>query len=134
MTRVVDAGVVVAALVDAGETGRWAEMMLLGEHLAAPHHMPSEVSNILRRAVLAGELSEDGAALAHAELVGLPVDLFPYAPVASRVWALRANVTAYDAWYVALAELLDAEMATLDRRLARAPGPECRFRLPPAGP
>ena len=78
----------------------------------------------------AGELSPDAATLAHVELQTLPVDLFPYGPVASRVWELRGNLTAYDASYVALAELLDAELATLDGRLARAPGPECRFFLP----
>lgn len=131
MSRVLDASVVVSALVDGGATGRWAETMLLGDHLVAPHLMPSEVANILRRAVLAGELSEDAATLAHAELAALPVDLFPYAPVASRAWALRENLTVYDAWYVALAELLDADLATLDHRLARGPGPECAFLLPP---
>lgn len=131
MTRVVDASVVVAALVDGGGTGRWAEEMLLGDHLAAPHIMPSEVADILRRAVGAGQLSEDAATLAHVELQTLPVDLFPYGPVASRVWALRENLTAYDAWYVALAELLDGDLATLDARLSRAPGPRCAFLLPP---
>lgn len=130
MTRILDASVVVAALVDGGEVGRWAEEMLLGDHLAAPHIMPSEVANLLRRSVLAGEISLDAATLAHVELQIFPVDLFPYGPVASRVWELRENLTAYDAWYVALAELLDAELATLDERLARASGPACGFRLP----
>lgn len=125
-----DASVVVAALVDGGETGRWAEEILLSDHLAAPHIMPVEVANILRRAVLAGELAPEVASMAHAELAALPVDLFPYAPVASRAWILRENLVLYDAWYVALAELLDAELATLDRRLARAPGPECGFMVP----
>jgi predicted nucleic acid-binding protein len=47
------------------------------------------------------------------------------------VWELRENITAYDAWYVALAEELRATVATLDTRLARAPGPRCRFETPP---
>jgi len=47
-----------------------------------------------------------------------------------RVWQLRANVTPYDAWYVALAEALDVPLATLDLRLATAPGPRCRFLTP----
>jgi predicted nucleic acid-binding protein len=130
VTRIIDASVVVAALVDGGETGRWAETMLLGDHLAAPYLMPSEVASILRRSVLAGELSPDAAKLAHVELVTLPVDLFAYAPVASRAWDLRENFTMYDAWYVALAELLDADLATLDTRMARAPNVECRFLTP----
>jgi predicted nucleic acid-binding protein len=127
MSRVLDASVVVAALVDGGEDGRWAEDMLLGDHLAAPHHLPSEVANILRRAAHSGQISGDAAALAHVELQTLPIDYFPYAPFASRVWELRDTVTAYDAWHVALAETLDAELATLDRRLVRAPGPRCGF-------
>ena len=131
MTLVVDASLVVAALADAGDTGRWAEGVLLSDHLAAPHLMPVEAANILRRAVLAGDVSRDVASLAHADLQSVRLDLFPYAPVASRAWALRDNLTLYDAWYVALAELLDADLATIDRRLARAPGPECGFVLPP---
>lgn len=104
--------------------------MLLGDHLVAPHLLPAEVANILRRAVRAGDLSADAAALAHIELQTLPVDLFPYPPFADRVWALRDNVSAYDAWYVALAETLDAPLATLDARLVRAPGPTCDFLTP----
>jgi len=71
------------------------------------------------------------ASLAHADLVALPVELFPYEPFASRVWELRNAVTAYDAWYVALAESLAVPLATLDERLARAPGPRCTFLGPP---
>lgn len=94
--------------------------------------MPVEVATILRRAALAGDVSSDTASLAHADLQALRLDLFPYAPVAWRAWALRESLTAYDAWYVALAELLDAKLATIDRRLPRAPGPECEFVLPPS--
>lgn len=56
----------------------------------------------------------------------------PFAPFAERVWELRANVTSYDAWYVAVAEQFDLPLATLDRRLARSAGPRCRFLLPPS--
>lgn len=45
-------------------------------------------------------------------------------------WALRHNLTAYAAWYVAVAELLDAPLATLDQRLVTSPGPTCRFMTP----
>ena len=127
---VVDASFVVAALVDAGPDGIWAEELLAGDDLAAPHLLLVEVANILRRASTSGDLSADTAAIAHAELLALPVELFPYAPFASRVWELRDNVTAYDAWYVALAESLDAKLATLDVRLSRATGPRCTFAVP----
>jgi predicted nucleic acid-binding protein len=128
---VVDASAIVAALVDAGPDGEWAANEVLRDDLAAPHLMPVEAANILRRAVIAGDLSIDVATLAHADLVRLRVELLPYEPHADRVWQLRDTLTAYDAWYVAVAEALDAPMITLDRRVARATGPRCSFRLPP---
>ncbi|HLF79013.1 MAG TPA: type II toxin-antitoxin system VapC family toxin [Dehalococcoidia bacterium] len=127
MTLVVDASVVVAALVDSGPQGTWAEQILSSDSLAAPHLMLVEAANILRLAALSGDISDDQASLAHADLVALSVELFPYEPLALRVWELRANVTAYDAWYVALAEALAIPLATFDQRLARATGPQCEF-------
>lgn len=129
MTVVIDASAVVAALVDSGPDGQWAETLLTVD-LAAPHLLPVEVANVLRRAVNAGELTEDIASLAHADLLGLRVELVAYDTVAARIWELRKNLTAYDAWYVAVAELLDAPLATVDHRLARSPGPTCTFRTP----
>lgn len=132
MTVLVDSSVVVAALIDRAALGAWAEELLISGPLAAPHLMPVEVANVLRRLALAGDISADVASLAHEDLVSLQVELFPYDPCASRVWELRSNITAYDAWYVALAESLGARMATLDARLSRAAGTRCEFALPPA--
>ena len=129
---IVDASMIVAALVDSGPDGTWADSLLADTVLAAPHLMPVEVANILRRGAQAGDLSPDVASLAHRDLLGLRVALYPYEPFAERVWALRGNVTAYDAWYVALAERLNTPLATLDHRLATAPGPRCDFKTPPA--
>jgi len=129
---VADAAFVVAALVDGGREGTWADRLLASDAVAAPHLMPVEVANILRRAVASGDLTADAASMAHADLLALRIELFPYGPFASRVWELRENVTCSDAWYVALAETLDAPLATLDGRLSRATGPRCRFQLPPS--
>ncbi len=131
MILVLDASTVAAALTDTGPTGEWAERVLLKGQLAAPHLMTVEVTNILRRAAVGGQLSRDAASLAYADLLALPVELFPFAPLAARVWELRDNVTPYDAWYVALAESLQGQLVTLDERLSRASGPRCRFRVPP---
>ena len=106
MSLVVDASLVVSALIDTSEAGRWAESLLAAEPLSAPHLMPVEVTNILRRAAARGVITSDVAAMAHADLLDLRVELFPYAPFASRVWELRNSITSYDAWYVALAESL----------------------------
>lgn len=128
---VVDASFIVAGLVDSGPDGIWAERLLATDQLAAPHLMPVEVANILRRAIVAGDLSADVASMAHTDLLAFRVELFPYAPFAARVWELRSNITSYDAWYVALAESLGATLVTLDGRLSRAPGPRCTFQTPP---
>ena len=131
MTVVVDSSVVVAALVDDGTDGAWARAVLAGEALAAPAHLFVEVSAVLRRSVVTGRVSREIGALAHRDLVRMPVDLFPFTPVADRVWELHPSVTSYDAAFVALAEELDAPLWTLDRRLSRASGPRCPFVVPP---
>ena len=130
MTLVVDASIVVAGLVDAGATGAWAESLLVTEPLSAPHLMPVEVTNILGRAAIAGDLTADAATMAMADLLDLRVELFPFAPFAARVWELRDNVASYDAWYISLAELLGSKVGTLDSRLVRAAGPRCGFETP----
>lgn len=90
MTVVIDASVVVAGLVSTDATGQWAESVLAGEPLAAPHLMPVEAASILHRAELAGEISADAASLAHADLRRLRVEYFPYDPFAERIWELRS--------------------------------------------
>jgi predicted nucleic acid-binding protein len=90
MTVVVDASVVVAGLASADATAEWAESILAGEPLAAPHLMPVEAASILHRAELAGEISADAASLAHADLRRLRVEYFPYDPFAERIWELRS--------------------------------------------
>lgn len=127
---VVDASTLIAAAVDSGPEGRWAERLLLTHPLGAPHLVLVEATNILRRLELRGEVSRMEATVAHRALLDLPLELYAFEPFADRVWELRGNVTAYDAWYVALAEALDVPVATLDVRLANASGPACDFLLP----
>ncbi len=133
MSLVVDASVVVAALIDSGPVGRWAETILVKQSLCAPHLMPVEAANILRRATIGRDISVDMATVCHGDLTNLQVELFPYYPFALRAWELHPNITLYDAWYVALAESIGSKLATLDTRLARSPGPVCDFMLPPEG-
>lgn len=130
MNAVVDASAVVAALVDSSPHGEWAEAAVAANALAAPELVLAESTDILRRMERADILSRIEANGAQADLLGMEVELFPFAPFARRVWELRSNLTSYDAWYVALAEALDCPLLTLDRRLSRAPGPKCAFILP----
>ncbi len=132
MSVVVDASVLVAFTSDAGEAGDWSDGVVAGGDLVAPHLVLAEATNVLRRLELAGRLSRLEAGAAARDLQLLDLQLVPFAPFADRVWELRQNVTSYDAWYVAVAEELGLPLATLDRRLAAADGPRCRFLLPPA--
>ena len=130
MTLVIDASVAVAGLLVDRPDGPWSEGQLKQPAIVAPHVMLSEVAGALRWAELRGEITPSVAQAAHLDLLALEVELFPYELLGLRVWELRANITVADACYVALAEWLDAPLATLDRRLARAPGPRCRFLTP----
>lgn len=132
MTLVADASVIVAALIDDSPAGAWARQVLGSDSIAAPHHLPAEVASALRRLISAGAIAPEVATLAHADLAAMPVVLMPYAPVADRVWALRQDVTPYDAWYVALAETLGVGLATRDLRLVASSRPTCPFVTAPA--
>ncbi|HWG72459.1 MAG TPA: type II toxin-antitoxin system VapC family toxin [Acidimicrobiales bacterium] len=122
---VLDGSALVALLGDAGPAGTWVEAAISGAALAAPELAVFEAANILRRQMISGPLDASQATLAHADLVALPLQLWPYAPLSERAWELRHNLTIYDASYVALAELLGAPVVTLDAKLRRAPGLRC---------
>jgi predicted nucleic acid-binding protein len=97
--------------------------------LHAPHLADVEVAQALRRYVRGGDLDAPSAASALEDLRALDVQRHSHEPLLDRVWALRDNLTAYDAVYVALAEALDTTLLTCDGRLARAPGMARRVEL-----
>lgn len=130
MTLVIDATVLVAALVDSGPEGRWAEWALAEGSLLAPELLPADATNILRRLEKAGEISTVEANGALGSLSRLDVEFAPFAPFADRVWALGAELNSYDAWYVALAEALECPLVSLDRTLLDASAPECEIVVP----
>jgi len=127
---VVDSSVLIAALVDTGAQGAWAERILADGTLHAPELVRAEAANILRRLERATLITAPEANGAYEDLMLLELNLFAFEPFADRIWALRHNVTSYDAWYVALAEALRLPLATLDDRLSRSNGVACEFLLP----
>ena len=132
MSAVVDASVLVAALLDTGRNGVWAEELLSRRPLYGPELVAVETTNILRRLERAKRVTTLEANSAHQDHQRLNIELYPFLPFADRIWALRHTLTSYDAWYVAVAEALQLPLATLDLRLARAKGPVCEFLLPGA--
>ncbi|MDQ2845488.1 MAG: type II toxin-antitoxin system VapC family toxin [Actinomycetota bacterium] len=129
---VCDSSVVVALLLDAGPDGQWAAETLRGVGLAAPSLVAFESSNVIRRLELSGAVGTDQAAQAHADLLDLAIEYWPYELLSSRVWELRTNLSSYDASYVAVAELIGAPLVTLDRRIGRAPRVRCVVSTPPS--
>ncbi len=125
LSFVLDGSALVALLGDSGPAGSWVSAVTTGAALAAPELALFEAANIFRRQTITGRLDASQATLAHADLVALPLQLWPYAPLARRAWELRHNLTTYDASYVALAEMLGAPVVTLDIALGSAPGPRC---------
>ena len=97
--------------------------------LHVPHLLDIEVAQVLRRYVREAQLTERDAADALQDLRDLDLTRHAHEPLLGRVWALRQNFSAYDAVYVALAEMLDASLVTCDRRLAHAPGMKKRAIL-----
>jgi predicted nucleic acid-binding protein len=90
--------------------------------LQAPHLLDVEVAQALRRFVLQGKLRAVRASQALEDLRAFPVKRYSHEILLPRIWALRQNLTAYDATYVALAEILGATLLTRDSRIQRAPG------------
>jgi len=130
---VIDASVLVAALVDSGSTGSWAEDVISEGPLSVPELALVETTNVLRRMEQSRQISQLEATASLHDLLRLDLEVYPFAPVAARVWELRSSLTSYDAWYVALAEALQFPLVTLDRRLSRASGPRCDVIVPPRG-
>ncbi len=126
---VLDASVLVDALVNAGRPGEQARVELRDRTvLEVPAIFAAEVASALRGLVLRGDLSPTRAATALEQVRTTRTISYPFEPFIGRVWELRENLTVYDAWYVALAEWLGTELVTADERLANDDGPRCPVR------
>ncbi|GAA3365681.1 type II toxin-antitoxin system VapC family toxin [Saccharopolyspora gregorii] len=126
---VVDASALADALLDDGPAGRRArEALATDDHWAAPSHLPVEVMSVIRGRLLGQKITLERAEDAMTALVDMAVDEVGPARILPRMWELRGNITAYDAAYVAAAELLGCPLLTGDRRLSRARGVRCEIR------
>jgi predicted nucleic acid-binding protein len=132
---IVDASAVADLLLRTPRGIRVAERLLRSEEetLHAPHLLDIEVVHAIRRYVLAGKLSTERAQHALDDLMTLPLSRYPHTELLSRVWELRSSLTAYDAVYAALAEVLGAQIVTTDGRLSRAHGHDAGIELIEAG-
>lgn len=123
---VVDASVLANALADDGADGATARGRLTdAAQLAAPDLIDVETVAVLRKRWIAGDLTDQRFSDAIEDLEDLDLTRYPTLPLMRRAFELRANVTAYDATYVALAERIGCTLITADRRLANAPTITC---------
>jgi predicted nucleic acid-binding protein len=126
---VVDTSAVIGALVGRPPDRQLLDRLGVDGDLCAPHLLDIELLHALRRLVIGGQLSEDRAADARDDFADLAVARYEHTLVADRTWELRHNLTAYDATFVALAELLDVPLVTCDAPLADAPGNRAAIEL-----
>jgi predicted nucleic acid-binding protein len=117
---VVDTSGVVDFLLGVGAATQVEALLTEETELAAPDLLIFEVLAVLRREVGRGGLSSSRATAAINDLGDVQIVLFPALPLRTRAWALRTNLTAADAIFVALAEHLGEPFATKDQPLARA--------------
>ena len=90
--------------------------------LHGPELLDLEVLNVLRRYVQAGTVAAHRAEAAVRRLDELDLQRHPHGPMLPRIWSWRGNLTAYDAAYVTLAEVVGGPLLTTDARLSKAPG------------
>jgi predicted nucleic acid-binding protein len=127
---VADTSAVVDYLIGT-DLGVWVSERLESEpQVHAPHLLDVEVVGVLRRLVRARDVTRRRAEQALGDLIDLRIARYAHVPLLPRMWDLRDNVPARDAAFVALAELLDAELVTTDRRLAAAPGVRAKVVTP----
>ncbi len=100
-----------------------------GQTIHAPYLIDIEVAEVVRRYAASGVIDAVRGQTTLANLVAFPLRRYSHDLLMPRIWALRNNLTASDAAYVALAETLDAPLLTRDKRLAIAAGHHARVAL-----
>ncbi len=118
-----------SALGDDGQDGHIARRKLRRQDIAIPDLADVEIVSVWRKRWLAGDINPHRFRAAIKDLADFAARRYPVLPFMARAFQLRANITPYDAVYVALAEELGCSLLTLDTRLARAPGPQCSIRV-----
>jgi predicted nucleic acid-binding protein len=123
----IDANAVVAMLIDDAELGSVSRGMYTKHDFVAPDLLPYEFASVLRKLCRLGKVTPRAAEHALSDLRLIRLSAVPFDDIAERIWQLRDNLSAYDAAYVAVAELFGVALLTFDDRIRRAAGPSCEF-------
>lgn len=129
---VIDASVLANVIGDDRDDGNLARSEFRrADNVCAPDLVDVETVAVLRKRWLAGSITARRCARAITDLESISIVRYPMLPLMRRAYELRANLTSYDAVYVALAEVLDCELLTGDGRLGDSPGPTCSILVLP---
>jgi len=126
---IVDASCLYEVVADTQRADEVRARLLRDSDHAAPSVIDVEVISVIRRDHLSGRLDMTAAAQAVADLRDWPGERFGHRPLLDRAWELRGSLRAWDAFYVALAEAMQATLITSDARLSRSPGPRCGIEV-----
>lgn len=126
---IVDASCLYEVVADTARADDVRRRLALDPEHAAPAVVDVEVISVIRRDYLLGHLDATAAGQAVEDLREWPGERFGHRPLLGRVWELKGSLRTWDAFYVALAEALQATLITADARLERAPGPRCEIEL-----
>lgn len=124
---VVDASAALAALLNDGQ----ARQLIAAERLHVPHLVDSEIASGLRRLAQRDRLGAADGRRALQTWRRLAVMRYPVVGLFERIWEIRANLSAYDASYVALAEALNCALVTADLRLSDTGQAQCPITVVP---
>lgn len=126
---VLDTSALVEFLVGTDDVAQRVRGEVAEAQLAAPHAVDLECASTLRGLVQGGKLPADEARRALGLVASMNIRRFSHASLLPRIWELRHNMWPYDAAYVALAEILDADLVTIDRKMTSVPTVRCAVRF-----
>lgn len=132
MTLTLDSSAAYEVLAENTPRAERLAELLAGHDFVVPTLFRYELSNVIRRALSQGALTDHGARLLLTNVLSMPIREFDFEFVLPRAWELRGSFTFTDAAYIAVAEATGTAFVTLDERIARGPAVKCEIIIPPS--
>jgi predicted nucleic acid-binding protein len=127
---VIDCSAMIELLAAKTRTGdAIARRVTAAQTLCAPYVLDGEVISALLGLMRGQKISEREADAALSNYRAFPVERQDVLPLWPRLKSLHANLSAYDAQYVALAEALRVPLITADARIKRSGIARCEVEV-----